>query len=391
MNLLHIWPERPEIQGSLVTVRFELEDDNGKRKRLWYRLPAAQREAISDQCDSFVLAALFYAMHTPADLYVHGAVSPSLLRNLEEYQAIWRSWLPQEYQRIEIRAEVEQEPAPACGDAAIMAFSGGLDSAFTARRHRSGQAGRQQENIQAGMILHGFDIPLKSQAAFDHAHDRARKMLDSLGMETIPLATNLRSLGGEFANTHATVLASCLSLLQKRFQAGLIANSEPNQNLIYPWALVFGSTSLTDPYLSSQTFSILHDGANFNRFDKTMLVADWPEALRYLRVCIGRDPDRRVRNCCRCEKCISNILTFRALGLGLPPCFEQDVRNRQILLMKFSYPRDFYYQDEVAAKSYYYGEILKLARRRELRQTWITALRLAIAANRLLATARRFI
>ena len=234
MNQLHIWPEEPAEQEGLVTTGFALEDAQGKRERFWYRLPTAQRGALTESCDPYVLAVLFTAMQTPADLRVHGSVSPSLLKNLEEYQAIWHSWLPDRYQPVEVLAESEQEAGRAAGSAAVMTFSGGVDSSFTAWRHRTGHAGRQTEDLQAGVILHGFDIPLKSEKAFDVALNRSRIMLDSLGMETIPMATNLRGVGSNFDNSHATILASCLALLQKRFSVGLIADSTPYHVLVFP-------------------------------------------------------------------------------------------------------------------------------------------------------------
>jgi len=390
MNQFHLWPEQPVIQDDRLTASFVLEDVQGKRRRLWYQIPAEHKPALTDQCDPFVIAALFTAMQHKTDLYVHGVVSPSLLRNLAEFQATWHTWLPQMYQSVEIRAEVEREAIPTGGEAAIMAFSGGLDSAFTAWRHRTGQAGRQRENIQAGLIIHGFDIPVKSQAAFEHALERARRMLDSLGMETIPLVTNLRSLGGEFANTHGAILASCLTLLQKRFSTGLIAASEPNQHIVYRWAAFYGSCALSDPFLASQAFTIVHDGANYTRFDKTLALADWPEALRYLRVCTGQNPERRAHNCCRCEKCIGNILAFRVLGMGLPPCFEKDVSNQQIIRMHFAQPDNIYYFDSIRAQSYYYREIIKLARQRHCRAAWVDALRLAICLNQLAAPIHKY-
>jgi hypothetical protein len=125
--------------------------------------------------------------------------------------------------------------------------------------------------------------------------------------------------------------------------------------------------------LSSNAFSIQYDGAGYSRFDKIQALAGWPEAMSNLRVCLGHNPERRARNCCKCEKCIRNILTFRALGLGLPACFESDVSNSQILRMRYSNPMHFSY----------FGLILKKARQRGIRASWVQALRLSMLLNRL--------
>jgi hypothetical protein len=373
MTHIDLWPEEPTLQADQIEAGFVLEDALGTHTRCWYRLPAEQRQAITDHCDPFVLAALFTAMHTPADLKVHGAVSPSLLKNLEEYQAIWHAWLPDRYQPVEILAESEQEAGRAIGSAAVMTFSGGVDSSFTAWRHRTGQAGRLTEDLQAGLILRGFDLPVKSAKAFDVAFDRSRSMLDSLGMEIIPLSNNLRGLGGFFDDNHAAILASCLVLLQKRFSIGLVAGSDPIYLKVLLWAFPYGSNALSDRFLSSNAFTIQHDGAGYSRLDKAQALSGWPEAMRNMRVCLGHNPERRVRNCCECEKCIRNILTFRVLGLGLPACFERDVSNSQILRMGFTHP----------ARFANYSRILEVARQRGIRDSWVNALRLSILLNRL--------
>ena len=85
---------------------------------------------------------------------------------------------------------------------------------------------------------------------------------------------------------------------------------------------------LTDPLLSSESFRIVHDGAGFTRMEKIETIAEWPEAFAGLRVCwAGRQRDR---NCGRCSKCVRTILAIRAVGLPLPPSFEQDATDRQI-------------------------------------------------------------
>ena len=160
-------------------------------------------------------------------------------------------------------------------------------------------------------------------------------------MDSIPMVTNLRGLGGDFSDCHGAILASCLSLLKKRFSVGLVADLSPYQNFHLPWALPYGSNCLSDKFLSSDGFAIRVDGAGAYRFDKAQALAEWPEAMSNLRVCLGHNPLVRARNCCKCEKCIRNILIFRVLGLGLPACFERDVSDRQILRMSYTAPPRF--------------------------------------------------
>jgi hypothetical protein len=93
--------------------------------------------------------------------------------------------------------------------------------------------------------------------------------------------------------------------------------------------------------------------------------------LEYLRVCWAGD--HLYENCCDCEKCIRNILTFRALGLGLPPCFKSDVSNERI--------RNLAPLKEIIM-SVGYDVILDLAERRGLDDPWVDELRRCVKRNR---------
>jgi hypothetical protein len=326
---LHLWPEEIVQNDGQLTTGFSLEEPGEIRKVFWYRLPASYQPALAQGCDPFVLAVLFTAMRTPANLVVHGPVSPSLLHNLEEYQAVWVQWFPRHYARIEIQAGTEQEQPKAPTNAAVCGFSGGLDSSFTVYRHRTQNLGHAQQNLTSAIFIHGFDISLSRVEAYNRAADRAKAMLDSLGVEMIPMAMNLKQLGDDWEHSHAAALASCLMLLQGGFSAGLIASSYPYSAIQPGW----GSNPITDWLLSSASFPIIHDGAAFTRFDKVRVISQWPAALQYLRVCLrGKERDK---NCCRCRKCVRAILYFRFVGRGLPPSFEQDVSDLQLLTINY--------------------------------------------------------
>ncbi len=210
----------------------------------------------------------------------------------------------------------------------VLAFSGGVDSCFTAFRHARAEGSRVMHKPTAGVMVHGFDIPLDEPGTFASALERSRIMMDSLGLELIPVATNYRELVKDWSHSFGAALASCLTLFSGRFRAGLIG-----QGLTFTEfpLLHEGSNPLTDPLLSSDTFKVVPDGTASTRADKIYAMREWEEFLQHLRVCwAGPEKDR---NCCVCEKCVRNILTFRALGLGLPPCFDHDVSQEQIRSM----------------------------------------------------------
>lgn len=321
---LHLWQETHKRNEGQVTVGVILEQDGQNRSRLWYRLPEAYAFAVTPSADPFVLGTLFKAMRERTDLVVHGEVSPVLLRNLQEFQGVWGCWLPEFYQPIEITADIEREQTRVESGATICAFSGGVDAAFTAWRHRNAQCGRLQRDLRAGVFVHGMDIPLQEPEVYEHVLAHSRAMLSSIGMDVIPIATNLRQFKGNWLYALGAGVASCLALLQAGWNTGLIASGWSYDRLELP----LGTTPLTDPLLSTGSFEIVHDGATVHRIDKIRALANWSEASKNLRVCWqGNQRD----NCCRCRKCIRTILAFRAIGAALPECFSQDINNRQIL------------------------------------------------------------
>jgi hypothetical protein len=264
-------------------------------------------------------------MQVGHDVYVHGQVSPSLLRNLVEFQGAWASWKPNLH-AVEVSADRETE-AEIGGDRkrALVAFSGGVDSCFTAFRHVRGRGLQFPCSVAAGVMVHGFDIPLDEPETFACASERSRRMLASLGLDLVPIATNYREVVADWSHSFGAAVSSCLMLLGGGYSEGLVG-----QGLTYGEfsALWEGSNPLTDPLLSSATFRVVPDGAAFDRASKIDQMSGWSEFLHDLRVC-WQGP-RKHENCCACEKCIRNILTFRALGLGLPPCFPHDVEDATI-------------------------------------------------------------
>src|SRR5271157_768689 len=368
----HLWPEEASRENDDLTLSAILERPDGTRRRLWYRLPMKFQEAVTKSCDPFVLGFIFTVMRTPSDLIVHGQVSPSLLRNLIEFQNAWTAWKPTKYHRIDISADLEREQPQANTDETIMSFSGGGDSSYTAWRHRTGHAGRQQRNLVAGVMLHGFDIPLEEAEAFAGAAKNARLMLASLGMELIPITTNFREIGGTWEDAHGAGLASALMLLQGRYNTGLIASSYDYSALILPW----GSNPLTDGMMSSDSFQIIHDGAALDKMAKIKQFSQWPDALKYLRVCMD---GRSAHNCCRCRKCVWTIMIFRMLGLGLPECFEHDVSIHEILRLRFDEP----------GQTIFMNELISHAKEASQSGSWLWAVQLSLAINRLRQSAKQ--
>ena len=273
-------------------------------------------------------------------LEVDGPVTAAALRNAQAFQEAFASMLPGYLGVVKIvPREVVAGPSDR-GGAAVVAFSGGLDSTFTLIRHAKKILGDGSYPITHALMIHGLDIRRSKPGVFDKLRKHVAPLLDELGVELIIARSNVRNPLPEapkvqvqpYAYSQAAQIAGILHVLpEDRFSYGVIGSTEPYHNLLMPW----GSNPATDYLLSNDRFSMAHDGAAFTRCEKAALVAEHPTALRTLRVCL-----RQVGgNCGLCEKCVRTRLNLMAVGVHNPPCFEQPFHDDMIDAIALWHPR----------------------------------------------------
>ena len=358
---IQIYPTPPRIEKGNIVASANIQLPTSDVKSLFYSVPLDYRSCMTESSDPFVLALLFQCMWQRADLHVHGHVSSSLLANLSEFQAFWSTVYSKSFAPIEIHADSEGD-SPRANDKTILSYSGGMDSNFSAWRHHTGSAGRKTRHLDAALMVHGFDIPLAEPEMYARSFANSRRMLDSIGLELIPMVTNCHSFVPLWLLTHGALLASALMMLRAGYGVGMIPSSHTYRALLP----ILGSNPISDPMLSSNGFEIIHDGARFTRPEKARELSTWTEAMRYLRVCwVGLERDR---NCCRCSKCIRTMLNFRAANLPRPACFEHDVSLWQIAtrgpIGRISIP--------------FFQEILDDAHTNNVHGSWVTLLQVIV-------------
>lgn len=321
----------PENKGSVVRLAASLLETDGSRQHLWWELPVSAADIVTPWADPWVVALLFPIMQRRRNVHIKGRVTPSLLMQVDRFMHVWAMWRPEKYQPVELTADevVEQPPAVHAG-VTVASFSCGLDSCFTLYRHVRGLAGRHSRRIGLGIIQHGFDIWLdqtNSDGMFRSLFSSATVMLESLGVPCIPMTTNFRQLDLDWADAYATQLVAGMMLLSRGYDAGLLANDLPYFELSpRPW----GHHPVTSGMLGSDRFKIIDDGFEYSRIEKAKMVADWPEAMRHLRVCFGVENPGSHENCGACDKCIRTQLAFRIAGCTKPAAFKEEVSPRLI-------------------------------------------------------------
>jgi hypothetical protein len=331
----------------------------GLEPRIWFTLDDRYRDTLTPRADPFVLVTLAYAMRDGFDIRVRGApISAGLRPRLTELMKAWQQW--RGYEVVEIDADEMPVSLPHRSDA-VTAFSGGIDSAFTALRHAKGRSDAGRWPLRAGLMVHGFDIPLDDPAGFGGAAARSAHMLTSLNLDLITVATNARQPNMRWHDAHGLCLGAALSLVSGRFRAGLIASSATYLPVILPW----GSNPISDPLMGSDDFEIVHDGLDTDRYQKVAALARWPEAQRWLRVCY--DDPRHDQNCGRCRKCVGAYLMFRVAGVE-PEFLGTPIRHDDIMRAVRLRPEDPFVWE-------YRRALLAAAEARGTNEPWVHAMR----------------
>jgi|AGTN01.3.fsa_nt_gi hypothetical protein len=317
-----------------------LEIGGKKLEKLWFRfsedlLPTLPTKGNAEQthliqADAFLIADIFRIMQGGESCHVHGNVSPSLIRNLVEFQSAWTCWRPDLYKQVEITADSGQEfRVSRQGDnekthlsqrevPCIAAFTGGVDSSYTIYRHLVDDTNSPaRRNIEAALFVHGFDISLDETEAFTRASQRAEQVLNSVKCKLITMSSNHKSLNPIWNETHIAGVASCLTLMSGYYEEGLIASGCSYNGLLIPW----GSNPITDHLLSSSNFRITHDGASLKRSQKMQAMENWKEGFESLWVCYSAV--RADENCGKCPKCVMTILALRIMKIATPSSFPE--------------------------------------------------------------------
>jgi hypothetical protein len=281
----------------------------GGSEEYWYDVPESFASELSTSGNPWLALLLPLAASLNEKLRIASPVDPTLLANVSRVSAIWRSWYA-DLSIPEIDAELDGVAQIAEKERTASLFSGGVDSLFTLLRDRPTAAPGERRPITDLITVWGFDIPIDDLTAFVRLRDRHRALADSVGLEFIDVATNIRMTRWREASwgylAHGPALASVALLFEKKFGAVYIPGSGGYRKLL-PW----GSHLVTDPLFSTRSTAIVHDAAAYLRIEKIEFLSKSQLALDSLRVCWESLSDA---NCGECGKCVRTMVALDLFG-----------------------------------------------------------------------------
>lgn len=305
---------------------------DGERE-LWFETEVEQPESA----DPFALLLAPLCLTRGSTLHIDGPVSVGLWRNLHEFAGVFYSTgahrkdpkappPPMTVSRLESPTTSDADP-----NAAVVGFSGGVDSAFSIMRHTRTLPHDIRYDLKRAVIVHGFDVPLGNTAGFRALVERVRTIPESVGVELVQAATNYREFNPDWEMSHGAAVAAALNLCRGTSAVGLIASGVAYRNLFSPW----GSAPYLDHLFSSSSFRIEGDGAVFTRLGKIEGLASWPEIVPALKFCWqGPDP---AQNCGTCPKCVVTALYLDLSNVQASP-FQTPLREEFLAQAVGSFP-----------------------------------------------------
>lgn len=284
-----------------LTVEAELNYDEVSPV-VWFRVP--EKYAPDEQTigDAFLASMLPVAMARGEDMVIDAPVSAKLLEGIETIQSTLFSWYPDVLKRVSITAAAEVSVAPT-GSKTFSCFSGGVDSFSTLIKNR--------DSIDTLAFVEGFDIPLANIVLSRRVKETVHAVAADFGKDVAILSTNLKTFTDKEVNwafvAHGAALASVGHILQRHFGTMLVPSTHSLEQM-FPW----GSHVLLDHHWSTDRLSVVHDGAEDSRVEKTLALADDPSAQKHLRVCWQ---NRGPYNCGTCEKCLRTMTALEFMGV----------------------------------------------------------------------------
>ncbi len=285
------------------------------------------------------------AMRRGEALHIRGDVDAKVLDNARQLARIWTMWIPSKYKSISITAEGCATRQSERGDAAMLLFSGGVDSTFALLSRV------KADHITHALTLHGLDYDFDDAAPFAALLRKTAPLLGSLGVERTIIRTDAGRKIRDLGLTHGFILASCLFVFSRHLAKGMIAaDLTPEQDMmVFPW----GTNHVTNQYFSGAAFRMETVSLQASRIEKLDQIARDPVALRSISFC----GDKRMRpaNCGRCPKCLRTKTMLIALNGESPRIFlDNEISESQIAKL------------DVASNAAYkhYAEIVQVARMR---------------------------
>jgi hypothetical protein len=317
---------RNTLDNSEVRLSVSIESEHLGSRELWFSTPEKYAHGLcKNRLDGFLVGMVFPAMQYGENIHLEGRVSKKLLFNLNNYAIPLLMAFSSSAKRIRITAEETTTEQLNCAGIGT-GFSGGVDS-FCTIYDRYELEKDPEYRVNSFLFLnvgsHGLgnteDEQIFAYTKFRNRHNYLSAFPSEVGLDLIPLDSNLHYFhpwGHQL--THTLTAVSGVLIMQNVYSKYYFASAGFSylELLKYYEAYLNRDVAIFDPtllpLLSTESLTLIPDGTQYSRIEKTLHIIGYEPVHRYLNVCVG--VQESPENCSVCSKCSRTLMTLNSIG-----------------------------------------------------------------------------
>ena len=298
---------------------------NDDEDTIWIAVKKENENMLTtDVYNMFLFMPVYMAMYYHSELRLHGCVSKTLYKNINDYvQPILCAFsndLQNENIIVDGFKETESEPY-IVGTGA----SGGVDCLATLYKYNYKETDPEYKINGIFMLncgWHGYIDDASTMDIFRERCKTAGRLSEDLHVKLYEVDTNIHAflnnkkidLGDKssYFNLYTTLFG-----MEKAIKKYYISSS-----FSYGESTKYGIKALnrdyseygdfiTLPLIHSEKMCLVSDGGQYTRSTKTEMIADWYITKHYLNVCCLKT---QANNCSECNKCVRTLIPLSAMN-----------------------------------------------------------------------------
>ena len=240
-----------------------------KELPFYFQFPKNTEKDLTERADPFVISLIFVMMQLGGGVceVIGAPLSLSVQKNMTKFSKIWHFWRPDLYSAVTFSAtNIQGRETPKNLDT-ISTFSGGLDSTFINYLIAKNIDNPSNLKIKKSILVHGADIPLSDEVAFHTIRSHIEEMTDDLGIELIPVKTNVKNSFIHWGHAHGSLFVGIMSFFSKTISHAITSD--------YSYAyfeIPHGFNAFTDKYFSSEEFDFHLGGTDYTRTERAAVI-----------------------------------------------------------------------------------------------------------------------
>lgn len=309
---------KPElsIEGdfAIISSKFEIND---KTDVLWYKVNLKFKDLLDiENMDAFLVGLLFLGLKTGNDIKLNGSISAKLFYTINHYVIKVLCFANSEYEPIKIFPKHLNNLNFNTGNVAGTGLSCGVDSLATYCDHLNETEPFKIEYFTFFNVgSHGDNGGTKARKIFWKRLESIEGFASDVKKEVISVDSNLSEiLQMKFQQTYNLRNISCALLFQKLFKNYYYSSGTRFDHFSTNKNEVADLDMLIIPNLSTESINFHVSVLQYNRIERTELIARYPETYNFLDVCTHPKTFGEKINCSNCYKCNRTMLTLECLG-----------------------------------------------------------------------------